>query len=321
VRATFERVAQAAWPVLAGVLVGLAAGGIWTLAQPERHRAEARVLVRGAEASRVVPAVEALAESSLLEQNVAQTLHLSPPPQVTATRGQGGVLTLSVEAGSRERARQIDAEVTVVLTQLVASRFRQVPLEATVLDPAHTVEQTSPTPGRNLLIAGLGGLVLGLAAAAGVARRRELRFPAGVVDPSLERRLRARIDAVAKRERALARRAGELAARERRLDEHERSLRERPAERPAQPEPEPRPEPPAELVPGPPAVPLPASSSGRWNLSELERAVEADERLSAERKFELRAYLLEMRQFAETDGTLPRQFDALIEDVFGDTIA
>ena len=180
--------------VAAGCLVaGLAAGAIWTWAQSDRYRADARVLVRPG-TDRIVPAVEALAESSLVESNVAQTLHLSTPPHVSATSGKGGVLTVSVEAESRERARQIDAEAVVILTQKVAQRFTAPGVTATLLDPAHAAEQTSPTPGRNLLITGLIGLVTGIAAAAGMTMRGPR--PSASTDPQVERRLRERIDDV-----------------------------------------------------------------------------------------------------------------------------
>jgi hypothetical protein len=312
VGASFERIVRAGWPVLVGVVVGLGAGAIWTLAQPERHRAEARVLLRGAAASRVVPAVEALAESSLLRQNVAQTLHLSHPPDVSATRREGGILTLSVEAGSRERARQIDAEAALVLTQLVAARFGDTRVKATVLDPAHPVEQTSPTPGRNLLIAGLIGFAAGLATALALARRRAIPLAAGAIDPSIERRLKARVDAVAKRERALARQAGELAKREKQLERRAEDLtaaaaRPSPA---APPEPVPAPEP-------EPAV-LAASGAGGWNVNELERAVAAHADAAPETLEEWRTYLFFLREHALTDGSLPSQFDSLVEDVFAD---
>jgi hypothetical protein len=315
---TFERIARAGWPVLAGVLAGLAAGAIWTLAQPERHRAEARVIVRGAEASRVVPAVQALAESNLLEQNVAQTLHLAHPPQVSADAGRGGVLTLSVEAEGSERARQIDAEATVVLTQLVASRFRAAQLTATVLDPAHTVEQTSPTPARNLLLCGLIGVVLGLGAAVALARRRELPALTGAIDPGLERRLRARLDAVTKRERELARRAGELAAREKDLRRREEEL----MAAASHPAPSPRLEP--EPVPVPTQVPEPEppreAVAGNWNLLALETLVREHADAEPARQDEWNTYLFFLREHAEPDGTLPRQFNALIHEIFGDMI-
>jgi hypothetical protein len=308
---SFERIARVGWPVLAGVLVGLAAGAIWTVAQPERHRAEARVIVRGAEASRVVPAVEALAESSLLEQNVAQTLHLRRPPEVSADKGQGGVLTLSVEAGNSDRARQIDAEVAVVLAQLVSSRFRNLQLTTTVLDPAHTVEQTSPTPGRNLLLCGVIGLVAGLAAAVALARRRALPIVAGAIDPSFERRLKARVDAVAKRERALAKRAGELAAREKQLARREEELAAasaRPAPSPVVPEPEPEP------------VIAPQTASAHWNINALETLVRQHAAAHPAKVEEWNTYLFFLREHAEPDGTLPRTFDDLVNDVFGELL-
>lgn len=312
--ASLERIARAGWPLLAGVLLGLAAGAIWTLAQPERHRAEARVLVRGAAASRVVPAVEALAESSLLEQNVAQTLHLRRPLHVTATAGKGGVVTLSVEAGSRERARQADAEAALVLTQLVASRFRATSIEVTVLDPAHPVEQTSPTPGRNLLIAGVTGLLVGLAAAVALARRRETPIAAGAIDPGIQHRLKARVDAVAKRERALARRAGELAVREKQLERREEEL----AAAAARPRPVVEPQPEAE-PPKREAEPATASSA-RWNIQALETLVREHGETGTARYDEWMTYLFFLREHAEPDGTLPPSFDALVAGVFGDLL-
>jgi hypothetical protein len=318
VSARLERIARAGWPVLAGVLLGLAAGAIWTLAQPERHRAEAQVLVRGASPSRAVPAVEALAESSLLEHNVAQTLHLSHPPRVSATAGEAGVLTLSVEAGSRDRARQIDAEAALVLTQLVASRFRESPVEATVLDPAHPVEQTSPTPGRNLIVAGLIGLVVGLGAAVGLARTTAEPIAAGATDPSTERRLKARVDAVGKRERALARRAGELAKREQELARREEELAAaaaRPAGSPRR-EPEPTPVREPEL---PPVAPL-ESISGYRNIHALESLAREHAHADPSQIEEWNTYLFFLREHAEPDGSLPPSFDALVTDVFGDLV-
>ncbi len=326
-RASLERIARAGWPVLAGVVLGLAAGGIWTLAQPDRHRAEARVLVRGT-ARGLVPAVKALAESSLLEQNVAQTLRLSHPPRVSATVGEGGVLTLSAEAESRDRARQVDGEATLVLTQLVRARFG-TRVEATVLDPAHAVEQTSPTPERNLLIGGLIGLAAGAATAVALGRRRPappIELPATPIDvtpaPSVERRLQARIDAVAKRERALARRAGEFAEREARLRQREADLA--PAEQEAataEPKPEPVSEPVVEsaaisLEPEPtpqaPAVQIRA----RWNLDALEGLVREHGGAHPARYEEWTTYLFFLREHAASDGTLPRSFDPLVNEVF-----
>jgi hypothetical protein len=338
--------------VAAGCLVaGLAAGGIWTWAQPDRYRADARVLVRPG-GSRIVPAVEALAESSLVESNVAQTLHLSSPPQVSATSGKGGVLTVSVEAESRERARQIDAEAVVILTQTVAQRFGATPgVTVTSLDPAHAVEQTSPTPGRNLLITGLIGLIVGIAAAVAITMQRPRSSV--VTDPGIERRLGERIDEVSKRERALAKRAGELAARERQLElraeelaaassrpspsdqavvrreeelaqrqrelegslaERQSDLEQRDAELKA------REEELAAAAAEPEPEPEPRArqrSTGGWTLQALESLVRERAHAAPEQQDEWTSYLFFLRGHADADGVLPASFDQLVNDIFG----
>jgi hypothetical protein len=335
-----------AFLVAAGCIVaGLAAGGIWTLAQPDRYRADARVLIRPG-TSRIVPAVEALAESSLVESNVAQTLHLSSPPHVSASSGKGGVLTVSVTAGSRERARQIDAEAVTILTQKVAQRFGATPgVSATVLDPAHAAEQTSPTPARNLLITGLIGLLAGVAAAMALTPKRRPAVATRSTDPRLEQRLQARVDQVTKRERALAKRAGELAAREKQakaleealaaassrsgpreeavarreqeLAAREAGLEERAAEllaaQSVEPQPEPEPEP-------RPVAALSAPILGRWTIDELEHAVAERRADQPARVEEWNTYLYFLREHAGADGTLPRSFDSLVSDIFGDIL-
>jgi hypothetical protein len=314
--------------VVAGcVLAGLAAGAIWTLLQSDRYRADARVLVRP-QTSRVVPAVEALAESSLVEANVAQTLHLASLPDVSAKSGKGGVLTVSVEEGSRERARQVDAEAVVILAQKVSQRFGAAGVTATVLDPAHVAEQTSPTPGRNLLITGLAGLLVGVAIATALSPRARPRPQA---DPELERRLQARIDEVARRERMLAERAGQLAAREHDLErreeeaaagrhrdeelaEKQRELERREAELEAQ---EAEPEPQAELEPPSEPEPVPAVRSG-WDLHALEKLVAARTDADPGQREEWETYLFHLREHADHEGRLPAAFDGLVADVFGD---
>jgi hypothetical protein len=322
--------------VVAGcLLVGLAAGAIWTLLQSDRYRADARVLVRP-QTSHVVPAVEALAESSLVETNVAQTLHLASPPDVSAKSGKGGVLTVSVEEGSRERARQVDAEAVVILTQKVSQRFGAAGVSTTVLDPAHVAEQTSPTPGRNLLITGLAGLLVGVAISTALSPRAQPRRQA---DPELERQLQARIDEVARRERMLAERAGQLAAREHALErreeeeaaagrhrdeelaEKQRELERREAElevreaeldaREAEPQPE------AELEPPPEPEPVPTARSG-WDLRALEKLVAARTDADPAQRDEWETYLFQLREHADHEGRLPAAFDALVADVFGD---
>jgi hypothetical protein len=315
-----RELSRLALPVVAGALAGVLAGLVWTLAQPERHRAETRLLIRGPAVTGAGPAVRALAESSVLEENVRQTLRLQRPPNVRAANEEGRILRLEVEAGSAERARQIDAEAAVVLRQLVLARFRPARLETSIFDPAHAVEQTSPTPARNFLVSGVAGIVLGLAAAGALASRaRKERTAVG--DLAAEQRLQKRVDEVTTRELALARRAGELAGREATLEKRARELavdeeRVRELEAAARAEPPVAASPPAE----PSERSYPAheaeARAGAWALSELERAVEERSDVSSEQKEEWRAYLYFLREHASADGTLPRSFDGLIADVF-----
>jgi hypothetical protein len=164
--------------------------------------------------------VETLANGSVVRENVRQTLRLSSAPDLSV-RLREGILDIRAEARSKERARQVDAEAAQVVTQLVVARFGSQGLQASLLDPAHVSDQSSPTPGRNLLICGLAGLLAGGLLAFPRWRRTASAQPVGgrVVDPAVERRLTKRVDEVTKRERALARRAGELALREAGLEE------------------------------------------------------------------------------------------------------
>jgi hypothetical protein len=303
---------RAAVAVVVGVAIGLAAGGIWTWAQPTRYRADAHVLVRPA-VERAVAPVEAIAEGSLMAANVSQTLRLASQPQVSADAGEGGVLTVSVEAGKRERARQIDAEVVVVLLQKVEQRLGANGVTATALDPAHVEVQTSPRAVRNLLAAGLLGLFAGSVVALLLPRRRDVPAAAGAVDPEAEPRFRSRIDEVAKRERALARRAGELASAELDLRRRAEQLEDEPAAV------APRPEPESETEPG--LEPAAARKEvGGWNLRTLETLVRTHAPADPARIDEWTTYLFFLREHADHDGALPRAFDPLISDVFAEVI-
>ncbi|MFL5982759.1 MAG: hypothetical protein ACJ74R_13725 [Gaiellaceae bacterium] len=292
--------------VLAGVVVGAA----WTWAQEQRYRADARVLVSGA-GGRLMPALEALAEGSVVRSNVAQTLRLAAQPRVSAGVGEGRILTISVEAASRERARQIDAEVVTVFSRIAEQRFGSS-AAVTTLDPAHAADQTSPTPARNLLIGALGGLVLGVVVAAASRRRPVASIAVG--DAKVNRRLQARINEVTRRELLLAKKAAELALREQALAER-RVEEDSPVARTANVEHE------RDLVADSSIDGLrrqPGDPASRWNLNELENLVAARHDVSAETADEWRTYLLLLRGHADANGTLPSGFDPLLDDVFGE---
>jgi hypothetical protein len=148
----------------------------------------------------------------------------------------------------------------------------------------------------------------------------------------LERReglLEQRIAAVAERERELARRSAELVDRERRLDrsakelderdrkvvelsaeleERERELDDRAAA--------------AARVAAEAPVPFEQEpvAGGAYNVEVLERLVGEHGDEQPERRDEWNHYLLSLREHAAPDGTLPRSFDALVDDVFAELL-
>jgi hypothetical protein len=60
------------------------------------------------------------------------------------------------------------------------------------------------------------------------------------------------------------------------------------------------------------------SASGRWNVWALERL--ATERLSKDSDYERSLLLVYLRDFASSDGTLPPEFNGLVESTFPDLI-
>jgi O-antigen ligase len=128
-----------------------------------------------------------------------------------------------------------------------------------------------------------------------------------------EQALEERVAALTAREQALARKAGELAERERAAE----------AAQPPSPEPvaAPEPAPPVQAAPAAelPEPPAPATT-GAYNLAELEAVVELRAPEFPERSDEWVSYLFFLRDHAAPDGTLPAQFDYLVEDVFGDIL-
>jgi hypothetical protein len=107
-------------------------------------------------------------------------------------------------------------------------------------------------------------------------------------------------------------------------------------EREREPEPAPSPEPsritavpspPSELEPEPEPVParvvafIPANDGPReWNLWELERAARDHATDDVVRNEERSYLLMYLREFAGPDGILPRDFDGLVRDAFGDVL-
>jgi len=324
------------WPLAVGVLLGVAVGLIVSLVGSTSRRAEASVLIsspRGNAAVRpLLPNLRELATSSVVAGNVRSTLRLEDSAESirrhlhSSVRPQSEVIVLAATDGNADKARQLAQEAAVVFAQLVEVRFGTAtpPLHAAVFDAAHVLSATDRHFPRNVLIGALVGLLLGAAAISLLHRGQGVAgaaSPAGVSPEAAadlrrrEQSLEQRVEQVTARERELARRAGELAARQRELEERDVT----------EPEPEPEPEPPPVPVePTPAPEPVDAAPAlppgGRWNLQDLVRLVEENSGASADRAEEWRTYLFFLRGHAAADGSLPAQFDGLVNDIFGDLL-
>ncbi len=328
--------ARRLWPLAVGVLLGVAVGLIVSLVGSTSRRAEASVLIsspRGNAAVRpLLPNLRELATSSVVAGNVRSTLRLKDSAESirghlhSSVRPQSEVIVLAATDGNADKARQLAQEAAVVFAQLVEVRFGTAtpPLHAAVFDAAHVLAATDRHFLRNVLIGALVGLLLGAGAISLLDRGQGVASAASSagVSPEAaadlrrrEKSLEQRVEQVTARERELARRVGELAARQRELEERDAT----------EPEPEPEPEPPpvpVEPTPAPePVEAAPAApSGGRWNLQDLVRLVEENSDASTDRAEEWRTYLFFLRGHAAADGSLPAQFDGLVNDVFGDLL-
>jgi hypothetical protein len=63
-----------------------------------------------------------------------------------------------------------------------------------------------------------------------------------------------------------------------------------------------------------------ARSVGGWNIWQLERLLAAQVKPDPERDYERSMMLVYLRDFADSDGQLPPQFDELVRESFGDLV-
>jgi hypothetical protein len=327
------------WPLALGVLLGVLAGVLVSLLGSNTRRAEASVLISSsagpAAVTPMLSNLRELATSGVVAANVRSTLRLTKSipdlrRQLHATvRPQSEVIAISATDEVADHARQVAQEAAVVFAQLVEARFGagKPALHAAVLDSAHVLAGPDRQLLRSVLIGALVGVLLGSASMFVLASGTRQVTAAGGDDRDLSRReglLEQRVKGVTARERALADRAGKLAAREQELDARATQIAasKREPEAVAVPPPPPPPPPAPEAVPAPEAKAEPAlpPRAGTWNLSDLQRAVDAQTGATPGQIENWRTYLYFVRQHASPDGTLPRSFDPLIADVFGEIL-
>ena|GEM_PF-4099515 len=138
----------------------------------------------------------------------------------------------------------------------------------------------------------------------GDVRERELALEHRAAElADWERELAEREEVIAGRQRAVLTAAADLEERRKALEEQEPLLAP-PAERPLAPEPE-------RLQP---------DEGYGWNLDALTRLVEESADDFPDRADEWRYTLFYLRSEARVDGSLPRRFDALVEECFGELV-
>jgi polysaccharide biosynthesis transport protein len=164
-----------------------------SLSLPAEYKAETKIVVGQGnslfppEASSAIQPFSAtmgdLVSSNIVAQTVIRNLGLNESPgqllkkTSVSINPETAVIKVSVVDHAQERARLIAQEIGIAFSALVKDRFgkaipsapgqaAQPPLTATIWDPAHVdPNKVSPRPVRNVAIAAVLGLLLGLVAA------------------------------------------------------------------------------------------------------------------------------------------------------------
>jgi capsular polysaccharide biosynthesis protein len=154
---------------VAGCIVGAVVG----LVQAPDYRATTTVLVEAHGAPATVPTVAALAVSDTVLGNVADAVRADADTIRRRLHAQvvpgTALVRLEYDDADRLRAVQVAQQEATVLEAVVASRLGAA-TRASIADPARATRLGRPV-GRDALLGGAIGLVLGLAVAA-VSRRR-----------------------------------------------------------------------------------------------------------------------------------------------------
>jgi capsular exopolysaccharide synthesis family protein len=177
------------WVVIAAFAFAVLAAVLLSLAQRPVHRSESKILI-GQEGTTILPqysnvtqtytaTMADLLRSNDLAARVIRQLNLDDTPEHLLSKvdvsinPETSVIKLTVDMHKPEEARRINAAFGNIFSRLVAARLGQANpqegtprLTATVWDPAHVLpRKVAPRPVRNVVIAGVLGLVLGLLAA------------------------------------------------------------------------------------------------------------------------------------------------------------
>jgi hypothetical protein len=167
------------------VAVGVAGailGAVVAYTGSTSHRAATTLSVQRGGNPAIVPTVVALAQTSVLAENVSQAVHV---PTATVARrlharalAGTALLELTYDDPSASQAAQVAQQAASTLESLVVARFPA--LRVAVVDPAHPVSSAGRPVLRDMLIGALLGLLVGAALGS-----RRIRLPSLPKVPSL----------------------------------------------------------------------------------------------------------------------------------------
>lgn len=186
----FDVIRRRKWVVVSITAVCVAAALALSVAQKPVYRAATKIvigqgggLVQPGFANSIQPYTATMSDlisSDIVAKNVIDSLHLDLTPHAllakisTSINPQTAVVDVYVDDHDKTQAVRIDQQVATVFSRLVTDRFGRAsaasgttqPLSANVFDPAHLLPgRISPKPARNVVIAFVLGLILGLVAA------------------------------------------------------------------------------------------------------------------------------------------------------------
>ena len=317
-----ERLPARYLAALALMVAAFAAASLWSALTPTTYRAETAIVVGvgngplrpGAPGSstRLARSLDDLVASNLIAANVVTNLRLSTTPRallrhVSVSTPEPGLLRVRVRDRDRVRAQAIAQEIGLVFERLVKLRFgsSKPPLRATVWDPSHAAGSSGAAWGRNLgLAAALAAAAFAVAWAAG--RRRPMPAPIRVEVRDFKSQAPEPKRVISSTEPACESKPEPIEVRD--------VMSQVP---PPEPEPEP-------FISAPEPEPAPArvpAGDGLWTLPRLERLVgRFGAEYAPEQVDEWRFYVLYLRDYADVDGRLPKSFDGLVLDTFGDLL-
>lgn len=177
------------WLVLAVAAAAVAAAAIVSFVQPSVYRATTKVVIGqgnslfqpqfGNAFQPFTATASDLVTSNVVAEQVIEELGLAETPDELLERTsvsinpETAVLTIAVEHREPEVARSVAQQTAETFSELFNERFGQAsgdggaqPLTATIWDPARLEpDRVSPRPVRNVAVAAVLGIVLGLLAA------------------------------------------------------------------------------------------------------------------------------------------------------------